>query len=47
MDENLIAYQDYLIKEKNYSKLTLKAYVSDVESFGVFLFDFREFLIKL
>lgn len=42
MDENLIAYQDYLIKEKNYSKLTLKAYVSDVESFGVFLFDFHE-----
>lgn len=33
----LESYQEYLQKEKNYSKHTLTAYVKDVQSFAVFL----------
>ena len=36
---NLQAYQDYLIKEKNYSLLTVNAYQKDVLSFQEFLSD--------
>lgn len=42
MDENLKAYQDYLIKEKNYSLLTVKAYLADINEFGVFLSEHHE-----
>ncbi|MEH6535462.1 MAG: tyrosine-type recombinase/integrase [Psychroserpens sp.] len=31
------AFSDYLLLEKNYSKLTLKAYVADLEAFQVFI----------
>lgn len=37
MDLNLKAYQDYLIKEKNYSPLTVKAYLDDILSFKNYL----------
>ena len=37
MDLNLKAYQDYLIKEKNYSSLTVKAYLDDILSFKNYL----------
>lgn len=33
------AYRDYLIKEKNYSQLTLRAYLDDVVSFESFIKD--------
>lgn len=42
MDKNLVAYQDYLIKEKNYSLLTVKAYLADINEFGVFLSEYHE-----
>jgi integrase/recombinase XerC len=34
---NLQAYQDYLQKEKNYSQLTLRAYLDDIKSFQNYL----------
>jgi integrase/recombinase XerC len=37
MATNLQAYQDYLIKEKNYSLLTVKAYLNDVLTFQEYL----------
>ncbi|NHN25361.1 tyrosine-type recombinase/integrase [Flavobacterium jejuense] len=37
MSTNLQAYQDYLVKEKNYSLLTVNAYLRDVMSFQEFL----------
>ena len=37
MTTNFQAYQDYLIKEKNYSLLTVNAYLNDVLSFQEFL----------
>lgn len=37
MVSNLQAYQDYLIKEKNYSHLTLRAYLNDILSFKSYL----------
>lgn len=37
MDSNIKAYQDYLIKEKNYSPLTVQAYIADVLSFQQYL----------
>ena len=37
MVNNLQAYQDYLQKEKNYSLLTLRAYLDDVKSFQNYL----------
>ena len=37
MVKNLQAYQDYLQKEKNYSSLTLRAYLDDIKSFQKYL----------
>lgn len=37
MESNLKAYQDYLLKEKNYSVLTSKAYLGDINSFKQYL----------
>ena len=37
MDSNLRAYQNYLLKERNYSSLTIKAYLGDVEAFNQYL----------
>ncbi len=37
MINNLLAYQDYLQKEKNYSLLTLRAYSDDIQSFQKYL----------
>ncbi len=39
MDSTLHAYQDYLVKEKNYSLLTVQAYVADILSFQNYLRD--------
>ena len=39
MIKNLHAYQDYLQKEKNYSLLTLRAYLDDIKSFQIYLKD--------
>lgn len=35
-------YQDYLIKEKNYSALTVRAYVADVTSFQGYIWEFHD-----
>lgn len=35
-------YQDYLIKEKNYSALTVQAYVADVTSFQGYVWEFHD-----
>lgn len=43
MDKNTAAFQEYLLREKNYSPLTVKAYSDDLKSFQSFLkskFDF-------
>lgn len=37
MDDNVRAFQEYLIKEKNYSLLTVKAYLRDVLAFEEYL----------
>lgn len=37
MNKNSIAYKEYLLKEKKYSVLTVKAYLSDIASFNTFL----------
>lgn len=37
MNSTIQAYQDYLVKEKNYSLLTVQAYVSDILSFQEYL----------
>jgi len=37
MATNLQAYQDYLVKEKNYSPLTVRAYLDDILSFQDYL----------
>ena len=37
MSTNLQAYQDYLVKEKNYSPLTVRAYLDDILSFQDYL----------
>ena len=42
MASNIQPYQDYLVKEKNYSPLTVQAYVSDVETFQIYLSDFHD-----
>lgn len=39
MSTNLQAYYDYLQKEKNYSSLTLRAYLDDIKSFQTYLLD--------
>lgn len=41
MDSTLHAYQDYLVKEKNYSLLTVQAYVADILSFQQYLQDYH------
>lgn len=41
MTSNIQPYQDYLVKEKNYSPLTVQAYVSDVQAFQIYLNDFH------
>lgn len=45
MDSNIKAYQDYLIKEKNYSPLTVQAYIADVLSFQQYLQDSHEAIL--
>src|SRR5690554_6999245 len=45
MDKNVIAFQEYLLREKNYSELTLKAYISDIIEFKSFLK--REFTVDV
>lgn len=45
MDSNIKAYQDYLIKEKNYSPLTVQAYIADVFSFQQYLEDSHESIL--
>lgn len=45
MDSNIKAYQDYLIKEKNYSPLTMQAYIADVLSFQQYLQDSHEAIL--
>ena len=45
MDKNVIAFQEYLLREKNYSGLTLKAYISDIADFKSFLK--REFAVDV
>ena len=42
MASNIQPYQDYLVKEKNYSPLTVQAYVSDVQTFQIYLTDFHD-----
>jgi len=42
MASNIQPYQDYLVKEKNYSPLTVQAYVSDVQTFQIYLNDFHD-----
>lgn len=37
MVTNLQAYEDYLVKEKNYSPLTVRAYLDDINSFQDYL----------
>ena len=37
MTTNLQAYQDYLVKEKNYSPLTVQAYLADILSFQEYI----------
>lgn len=37
MATNLQAYQDYLVKEKNYSPLTVRVYLDDINSFQEYL----------
>lgn len=41
MDSTLHAYQDYLVKEKNYSLLTVQAYVADILSFQQYMQDYH------
>ena len=42
MTTNLQAYQDYLDKEKNYSPLTVQAYLADIRSFQTYLIAVKE-----
>ena len=42
MITNLQAYQDYLDKEKNYSPLTVQAYLADIRSFQTYLIAVKE-----
>ncbi len=37
MDKNVLAFQEYLLREKNYSTLTVNAYVKDLGFFASFL----------
>jgi integrase/recombinase XerC len=42
MNSTIQAYQEYLVKEKNYSLLTVQAYVSDILSFQEYLNNIHE-----
>lgn len=42
MASNIQHFQDYLVKEKNYSPLTVQAYVSDVQAFQIYLNNFHD-----
>lgn len=42
MNSTIQAYQEYLVKEKNYSLLTVQAYVSDIMSFQEYLNNYHE-----
>ena len=42
MTTNLQAYQDYLVKEKNYSPLTVQAYLADILSFQEYITTHQE-----
>lgn len=42
MDSNVKAFQDYLLKEKVYSTLTVKAYLNDLLSFKEYLHSFHD-----
>ena len=42
MNSTIQAYQEYLVKEKNYSLLTVQAYVSDILSFQEYLNNYHE-----
>lgn len=44
MASNIQPFQDYLVKEKNYSPLTVQAYISDVQAFQIYLNDFHDSL---
>lgn len=37
MDKNVTAFREYLLREKNYSALTVNAYLNDIEGFKSFL----------
>lgn len=37
MDKNVTAFREYLLREKNYSVLTVNAYLNDIEEFQSFL----------
>lgn len=37
MDKNVTAFREYLLREKNYSVLTVSAYLNDIEEFKSFL----------
>lgn len=41
MDSNVKAYQEYLVKEKNYSALTVNAYLGDIKAFQDYLREFH------
>jgi len=42
MDNNVKAYQEYLIKEKNFSALTVTAYLNDILSFEMYLVNYHD-----
>jgi integrase/recombinase XerC len=42
MDNNVKAYQEYLIKEKNYSALTVNAYLNDILAFETYLVNYHD-----
>jgi integrase/recombinase XerC len=42
MDNNVKAYQEYLIKEKNYSALTVNAYLNDILAFETYLVSYHD-----
>lgn len=42
MDSNVKAYQEYLVKEKNYSALTVNAYLGDIKAFQDYLREFHD-----
>lgn len=42
MNQNIQYFQDYLVKEKNYSHLTVQAYIADVQNFHTYIVDLHE-----